>query len=126
MAINRTQTNFRERTDVLGAITPHNHVQKDITSPAGEWRPANWLPVQFTKTDRDQGEDAFVISSGKVVALDTESRVVPAGLKTSMAGASALSYTATDVDWKTEDLVTGLEVTGAVTYTAAQVGASLL
>ncbi|MFM7854376.1 MAG: hypothetical protein ACKO96_21255, partial [Flammeovirgaceae bacterium] len=77
----RLATQYRVRTDVFDSITPPPWVQDNIVAPQGEWKPAAWLPVVFTKTNRDRGTDAFVISSGKVVGFDREGRIVPAGLR---------------------------------------------
>lgn len=127
MTVNRLSTNFFERTDVFDQVTPKNVVQKDITHPAGDWKPAKWLPVAFTKSNVQAGESAFVISSGKVVALDTESRLVPAGIKAKLkAGAGSLVYTASDVTWGTTDLTTGAAVTAATSYTSIQVAQALI
>jgi hypothetical protein len=121
--------NFYVRNDILDSITPNNVVQRRIDAPHGQWRPAYWLPVQYTSTNRDSGTDAYVISSGKVVALDSESRVVPAGLRTvlgSSFGTTVLTYTSTDVTWGVIDLVTGARVAAPVTYTGNQVADALL
>lgn len=127
MTVNRLSTNFRERADVIDQITPKNIVQRDISAPAGHWKPAAWLPVQFTRSDIHHGERGFVISSGKVVAMDTESRIVPAGLILSLVGAGGgIAYTATDVTWGVIDVTTGERVTAAVTYTSIQLAAALV
>lgn len=134
MAVNRHVTKFNLREDILDSITPSNTVQDEVRAPAGEWKPAAWLPIQFTKTNASAGTDAFVVSSGKVVALDTEGRVVPAGLRTALGGNSAtsvfgstvLTYTATDVTWGVIDLTTGERVTAAATYTGEEVCDALI
>lgn len=127
MTVKRTNANFRLRNDVLDQITPKNVVQPDIRAPHGPWRPAAWLPVVFTKTNIQVGEDAFVCSSGKVVAMDTESYLVPAGQKLLLkAGAGALVYTARDVEWGVTDLVTGAEVAAPVSYTSIEVAEALI
>jgi len=121
--------NFYVRNDILDSITPNNVVQRRIDAPHGQWRPAYWLPVQYTSTNQAAGTDAYVISSGKVVALDSESRVVPAGLRTVLGSSFAgtvLTYTSTDVDWGVIDLVTGARVAAPVTYTGKQVADALL
>lgn len=128
MAVERFQANFRTRNDIPGDnITPQTDVQKDIRAPAGEWKPAPWLPVQFIRNDHTAGDDAFVISKGKVVAMDTQSNLVPAGLRLSMVGAGGgLTYTALDVEWMVEDLVTGEPVAAPVTYTSIQVAQGIM
>lgn len=127
MAINRYTTSFRERNDILDQITPNWVVQREVQTPAGDWKPASWLPVQFTKTNVSAGTDAFVISAGKVLAFDSENRLVPAGMKAQLkATSNALVYTATDVAYKVTNLVTGELVTAAVAYTNVQVAQALV
>lgn len=126
--------NFYVREDILDSITPNNVVQRRVDAPHGNWRPAYWLPVQWTANNISAGTDAFVISSGKVVALDSESRVVPAGLRTALGGngvATAhtdvvLTYTSTDVNWGVIDLTTGDRVAAAITYTGLQVARAIV
>ena len=63
--------------DHVGNITP-NFEYSEAQRPHGEFRPADWLPVgRYDKLM----EEYFVVSAGKIVALDGEGRVVPAGLK---------------------------------------------
>lgn len=127
MTVKRFSTNFRERSDVIDQITPKNVVQRDISAPAGNWKPATWLPVQFTKTNTSVGTNGFVISSGKVVALDSQSKIVPAGQRLLLkVGAGALVYTSVDAEWGVVDLVTGSAVTGATSYTSIEVANALL
>lgn len=105
MAINRFSGSFKTRDDVFDNITPNNMVQPKVSHPAGEWKPAAWLPVQWKG---EASKDYFVISSGKVVSLDASGRVVPAGLrKKSVAADAIFTYTADDVKAKTEDIRTG-------------------
>ena len=134
MAIKRHSTNFNLREDIFDSITPNNVVQEEIRAPAGEWKPAAWLPVQYTSTSASAGTDAYVISSGKVVAFDTQNRVVPAGLRTQLGGnalagsfaGTVLTYTATDVSWGVVDLTTGVRLTAAVSYTGEQLCDALI
>ncbi len=135
--------NWNQRTDIFDSITPLAGIHDDSLASTGHFRPAEWLPVQFTKTNRDAGEDAFVISAFKPVALDTslfgltrseKGTVVPAGMRLQLGGSgssgvfagTALTYTATDVKWGVVDLVTGVTVTGAVSYTGEQVADALI
>ena len=128
MSVTRTQARFNQRTDVFDNVTPNPFLRKtdgqDV--PSGEFKPAAWLPIVFTRTDREQGTDYYVISKGKVVALDAQGFVVPAGLDLAMDGASALTYTATDVAQGVIDLTTGSPVAAAVTYSSLQLGKALL
>lgn len=122
MAAQRYVTNWNQRTDLMDQITPNvEYVSDHKIIPGGEFKPAAWLPVVWVDA---QGQDAFVISKGKVVALDTEGRVVPAGLRTKLQ--SGLSYTATDVAYGVTDLTTGEVVGAAVTYTGLQVAQALV
>ena len=119
MAIDRFVGPFKSRTDILDNITPNNVVQPNVSVPAGEWKPAAWLPIVWTG---EASKDSFVISSGKVVAFDGEGRIVPAG----MALATSLAYTSADVAHGTIDLTTGAPVTAPATYLAADVDAALV
>ena len=127
----RLQTQFRVRTDIFDSITPPPWVQDSIVNPHGEWKPANWLPVVFTKSNHDAGEDAFVISSGKVVAFDRQGFIVPAGLRGALdevAATVVLTYTADDYNWGVTDLTTGQRyaTNGTTTYTALVVARALV
>ena len=126
MAVQRYASNFKERTDVLDSITPKVVINRDISAPAGEWKPAPWLPVQFTKSNISQGTDGYVISSGKVVGMDSEGYIVPAGLRPHFIAGGTLVYTATDVTYGVIDLTTGETLTGAVIYTQAEVAQALI
>jgi hypothetical protein len=113
---------------MMDNITPNNTVQMNASVPAGEWKPAAWLPTIW---QNEASKDFFVISSGKVVSLDASGRVVPSGyLRRALdtfdgkgGGAPAdemLSYTASDVDAKVIDIRTGKHLltaaTGAVSF----------
>ena len=129
MSVNRLSTRFRVREDVFDSITPNNVVQRDVSAPAGEWKPAAWLPIVFKKSNVTAGEDAFVISSGKVVAFDADNRIVPAGLRAALDdGAASLVYGADDYAYGVTDLVTGAAVASSAgaSYTAAQVATALV
>lgn len=125
--LNRTTTNLRTRSNIIDNITPHLWVQDRVDRPHGPWRPAPWLPVQFVRGSAIRGDSAVVCSAGKVVAFDSQNFLVPAGLREKLkAGASALSYTSTDVAAKVTDLVTGEPVAAAVTYSTLQVALAIL
>lgn len=108
MAISRFQSTFKTRTDMMDNITPNNTVQMNASVPAGEWKPAAWLPTIW---QNEASKDFFVISSGKVVSLDASGRVVPAGLLKRLADgakdAVIITYDASDVDAKVIDIRTG-------------------
>ena len=62
--------------DHVGNLTPNIEISEGIR-PAEELKPADYLKlVRFDK----YSEDYYVISAGKVVALDSNGDVVPAGL----------------------------------------------
>lgn len=117
MAIRRFSGSWKTRDDVMDNITPNNVVQPNVSVPAGEWKPAAWLPIVWTG---EASKDSFVISSGKVVAFDGEGRIVPAGYAKIFGDAAALStsvltYTSADVSAGVISLATGATCTaGAV------------
>jgi hypothetical protein len=114
MAISRFQSSFKVRTDLMDNITPNNVVQREVSTPAGEWKPAAWLPTVW---QNEKSKDYFTISSGKVVSFDASGRIVPSGLlRKCLAAAAAgtvLSYSANDVEARVIDITTGKFVTGA-------------
>jgi hypothetical protein len=62
--------------DHVGNLTPNIEISEGIR-PAEELHPADYLKlVRFDK----YSEDYYVVSAGKVVALDSDGNVVPAGL----------------------------------------------
>lgn len=129
MSVKRYTGTFKVRDDVFDNITPNNVVQAPsggVSSPAGEWKPAAWLPIVWTG---DSSDDSFVISSGKVVSLDAEGRVCPSGYRhndrCTVAG-TWVTYVAADVSAGVIDVTTGDAVTAAVAYTGAQVATGLL
>ena len=97
MAISRFQSRFKTRPDLMDNITPNNVVQMNASVPAGEWKPASWLPVVW---QNDRSKDYFVISSGKVVSFDASGRIVPSGLirlaEATEADKAFLTYTSED------------------------------
>ena len=120
MAISRFQSSFKVRTDLMDSITPNNVVQREVSTPAGEWKPAAWLPVVW---QNEKSKDYFTISSGKVVSFDASGRIVPSGLlrKCLDAGAvgdSILEYRESiEKDARVIDITTGKFVTGNNTVT---------
>ena len=135
MTIRRFGSNLNLREDILDSVTPNVLVQKEVRAPAGEWKPAAWLPIAFTKTNQEAETDAFVISKGKAVAFDRQGRIVPAGMRLALGGTGTsltlinsvcLTYTSTDVSWGVTDITTGERVTAAVTYTINDVADALL
>tara|TARA_B100000131_G_scaffold321606_1_gene372814 strand:- start:38660 stop:40114 length:1455 start_codon:yes stop_codon:yes gene_type:complete len=119
MAVKRFSGTFKTRNDVFDNITPNNIVvtpSGGIAVPAGEFKPANWLPVAWQGT---ASQDYFVISSGKVVSLTSQGEIVPSGYKLKAEGLgltdTLITYTANDVTAKTIDIVTGEAVTAAGT-----------
>lgn len=117
MAINNYVGNHKE-WDHVGTITPDFEISEGIR-PAEEFKPAAWLPVgRFDK----YYEEYFVISAGKVVALDSDGRVVPA--QYGLATPATVTYTDADVETGTIDISTGVACVSATgphtvaTYTA--------
>ena len=123
MAISRFQSQFKARTDLMDNITPNNVVQMNASVPAGEWKPANWLPVVW---QNEKSKDYFTISSGKVVSFDASGRIVPSGLIRKAENMqnhdtdAFLSYTLTDKAARVVDIVTGEFVADAVSYNLLQ------
>jgi len=93
-----------KKWDHVGNLTPNVEISEGIR-PAEELKPASYLKlVRFDK----YLEDYFVVSAGKVVALDGNNDVVPAGLKLQAdafvalwaAGYAATAGTIQDIlDW---------------------------
>jgi len=109
MAIDRFQSRFKTRNDLMDQITPNNVVQTNVSVPAGEWKPAAWLPVVW---QNQRSKDYFVMSAGKVVSFFADGRIVPAGyLARAAAAADAshvmLSYHQMDEDARVIDITTG-------------------
>ena len=129
MPVTRFNGQFRAREDVFDNITPTTTVQREVAAPAGEWKPAPWLPIVFSKSNIGAGTDYFVISSGKIVAFDSQGYLVPAGLRAAFAKTGAttvLTYTSDDAANGVTDLVTGAAVTGATSYTALEVAEAIV
>ena len=131
MAIKRYTGTFRTRTDVMDNITPNNVVVTPTTGiavPAGEFKPAAWLPVVW---QGEASKDYFVLSSGKVVSFDATGRICPSAYKAIAAAATAdtdvlISYAAADVTAGTEDIRTGAAVTAARDVTVLEAAAAIL
>lgn len=127
----RQDYRFKLREDILGTPTPSPFESEDIKSPQGAFRPAPWLPIAFSKTDRDRGTEYFVISSGKPVCLTADGFLVPAGYRgkfNKTTATTVLTYTSTDYDEGVIDLVTGLAyaVDGTTAYSALEVAEALV
>lgn len=98
-----------KKWDHVGNLTPNIEISEGIR-PSEELIPAFYLPlVRFDK----YLEDYFVVSAGKVVALDSNGYVVPAGLAL-QAAAYAANYaggdlgTAMDAGRAAVDALTGV------------------
>lgn len=112
MSIDRFQSRFKTRNDLMDQITPNNVVQTNVSVPAGEWKPAAWLPVVW---QNQRSKDYFVMSAGKVVSFFADGRVVPSGLLARAAQAVAdnnsshvmLTYGKLDQDARVIDITTG-------------------
>lgn len=124
MSIDRGYVPNHKFWDRMGRITP-NVEWSESHRPAFESFAAPWLPT--TRYDKEY-EYYVVVSSGKVVGEDGRGHIVPAGLRKAWniaSGANALSYTSIDAEENVVDLTTGELVTGAVTYTEAELTAAL-
>lgn len=133
MAVKRFSGSFRTRDDVFDNITPNNIVVAPtggVAVPAGEFKPADWLPVAWQGT---ASKDYFVIGSGKVVSMTKRGEICLGGLRaiidsgTAAVGDTLLTYTSGDVEAKTKHIATGVEVEStdvgvAVTLAAAATG----
>ena len=130
MSVNRFSANFKTRDDVFDSITPENFRQKEISAPYGPWRPAAWLPIAWTASNIHRGQDAFVVSKGKVLAQDRQGNMVPAGYrwfgKFAALADVFVTYTADDVSWLVTDIITGEPVAAAGTRAVEDVAAALM
>lgn len=108
MAIKRPNVSFKTRNDVFDSITPNCVVQPDVAVPAGEWKPARYLPVQWTG---EASKDGFIISKGKVVCLDNAGRIADMFFKAQCAaavvGGTVVTYDSTDVEFGVFNIATG-------------------
>jgi len=110
--------------DRMGRVTPIVEYS-DSQRPHFESTPAPWLPVQRLEKEI---EYYIVVSTGKVIAEDRDGYLVPAGLRKAFnkaTGATVLTYTSVDVEENVVDLTTGELLTGAASYTEAEVTAAL-
>lgn len=127
MAIKRFSSSFKTRDDVFDSITPNNVVQPNVAAPAGEWKPARYLPVQWTGS---ASKDAFTISSGKVVCLDNQGRVADMCLSATAAGAAhgdtLITYDSTDAAYGVYNIATGAACTAGDAPTLAETAKGLL
>lgn len=120
--------------DSLGRYTPNHktwdHVGNMIPvvehsegiRPAGEYKPAAWLPVQFYDK---YYEEWFVILPGKILAMDNDGRLCPGGY--SAATPLSITYTANDVDAGVIDVRTGVAlITGGIGTVAVSAVANFM
>jgi hypothetical protein len=120
----RLYTASHKQWDHTGHVVPEVE-HSDSERPNAERRPADWLPV--VRYDK-KVEEYTVLAAGKVVAIDKQGNLVPAGLKLSFevaAGSTILTYVTADVTEGTIDLTTGVAVTGATSYTQNEVTVAL-
>ena len=125
MTINRGYQAVHKFYDEMGRVTP-NVEWSESHRPHFEAQAACWLPViRYEK----ELEAWFVVSSGKVIAVDRENNLVPAGyrLKFATGADPALTYTAEDHSAGVIDLTTGLPYAANSTtnYSAENVTAAL-
>lgn len=117
--------------DHVGNLLPKVEHSEGIR-PSIEWKVAEWLPVQFFDK---YYENWMVILTGKVLAMDNDGRIVPAGLKIAaelLGSGDVVTYTTNDVEAGTINVATGSPVTTAELidsgstrgYTAAEIAAA--
>lgn len=125
MAINRGYTPNHKYYDEMGRITP-NVEWSESHRPHFEAQVARWMPV--ARYDNEY-KDWFVMSSGKVAAVDRTGAVCLAGYRKKwvQGGSSAITYTADDYAAGTIDITTGVAyaVNGSTTYSVANVTTGL-
>ena len=128
MAIKRPNVSFKTRNDVFDSITPNCVVQPEVAVPAGEWKPARYLPVQWTG---GASQDGFIISKGKIVCFDNTGRIADMYFKAKCAAAVAttdvmVTYDSTDVDYGVFNIATGEACVAGDAPTLADLAESLL
>lgn len=113
--------------DIVNAYAPNHKVwdhagnafpnveHSEGIRPAGEFKPAAWLPVQFFDK---YYENWYVTLPGKIIACDNDGDLVPAQYATSSVD---IIYTADDVTEGTIDVETGVAVTAAKTVAVSGV-----
>jgi len=109
-------TSNHKTWDHVGNLTPNVEISEGIR-PAEELKPAGYLKlVRFDK----YSEDYYVVSAGKVVALDSDGNVVPAGLALQAAAYKAAWDTANTGGNTIQDQIDAarLAVDGLAGYTA--------
>lgn len=96
--------------DHVGNIIPNVEHSEGIR-PAIEWKVAEWLPVQFF--DKHY-ENWMVVLPGKVLSVDADNRLCPAGIKRNVdlgGVGDVVTYTVNDVTAGTINVATGAAVT---------------
>ena len=111
--VNAYTPNYKT-SDHQGNAFPNVEYSEGIR-PAGEFKPAEWLPVQFFDK---YYENWYVTTPGKVIACDNNGDLVPAQYADSSVN---ITYTADDVAQGTIDVETGLSVTTAHTVAVSGV-----
>jgi hypothetical protein len=101
--------------DHVGNVIPVVEHSEGIR-PHGEFKPAAWLPVQFFDK---YFEDWYVVMPGKLLAFDTQGRVVPAEYAVS---GCTITYTTDDVAAGVIDVRTGAALLANATGTFAVSG----
>lgn len=104
--------------DHLGNILP-NVEYSEGTRPHGEFKPAEWLPVQWFDK---YFETWMVVMPGKCVSCDNNGDLVPSQYSDSSV---QIVYTQDDVDAGVIDVRTGTAVTAAASFNAGTVSGFL-
>lgn len=103
-------TGTHKTWDHVGNIIPNVEHSEGIR-PAIEWKVAEWLPVQFF--DKHY-ENWMVVLPGKVLSVDADNRLCPAGIKRNVdlgGTGDVVTYTVNDVTAGTINVATGSPVT---------------
>ena len=134
--------NRKTRPDLATDLHPDIFEAGEPTRPKGSGRPAQegdkdagsshrfapWVPVEWQDT---LSKDYFCLASGKMVGIDTQGNIVPAGLRVLVENSddiddTFLDYSTADVDAITMDITTGAAVEAAVSYTILEVNNALV
>ena len=102
--------------------TPNYNVEvSEGQNPPGEFYPAHYLPVAISE-NRIAGS-WFVLMPGKVIAFDSNKRLIPAGFvidKHAAVGSRAIKYTANDTAAQVVSVTGGMAAEGDEVVTEAE------
>lgn len=107
--------------DILTGTPNYNVEVSEGNNPPGDFYPAAYLPV--VQSENRIGGDYFVLMPGKVIAMDTKKRIIPAGLAWDKEVFSA-TYAATSGDAAAK--LTAAQAAAKIKYTDADVAAGVV